>query len=82
MRVGRRSAGDEMGACESGRRRAIVLGEGICDQIAVESLVTGNGPNLDGEGISVVPIGGAQAIGRLPDSVRLLAVGREVGRSV
>jgi OLD-like protein len=44
--------------------RAIVLVEGISDQIALETLAARRGRNLDGEGISVVPIGGAQAIGR------------------
>jgi hypothetical protein len=44
--------------------RAIVLVEGISDQIALETLAARRGRDLDGEGISVVPIGGAQAIGR------------------
>ena len=44
--------------------RAVVLVEGISDQIALETLAARRGRNLDGEGISVVPIGGAQAIGR------------------
>jgi hypothetical protein len=47
-----------------GDARAIVLVEGISDQIALETLAARRGRNLDGEGISVVPIGGAQAIGR------------------
>jgi hypothetical protein len=47
-----------------GDSRAIVLVEGISDQIALETLAARRGRNLDGEGISVVPIGGAQAIGR------------------
>jgi hypothetical protein len=47
-----------------GDSRAIVLVEGISDQIALETLAVRHGRNLDGEGISVVPIGGAQAIGR------------------
>lgn len=42
--------------------RAIVLVEGISDQIALETLAARRGRNLVGEGISVVPIGGAQAI--------------------
>jgi hypothetical protein len=46
-----------------GDSRAIVLVEGISDQIALETLAVRRGRNLDGEGISVVPIGGAQAIG-------------------
>lgn len=47
-----------------GDSRAIVLVEGISDQIALETLAARRGRDLDGEGISVVPIGGAQAIGR------------------
>jgi hypothetical protein len=44
--------------------RAIVLVEGISDQVALETLATRRGRELDGEGVSVVPIGGAHAIGR------------------
>jgi len=44
--------------------RAVVLVEGISDQRAVEALAERRGRNLDAEGISVVPIGGAQSIGR------------------
>jgi hypothetical protein len=46
-----------------GNARAIVLVEGISDQIALETLAARRGRNLDREGVSVVPIGGAQAIG-------------------
>jgi len=42
---------------------AIVLVEGLSDQIALETLATRHGRNLDSEGVVVVPIGGAQAIG-------------------
>jgi hypothetical protein len=41
-----------------------VLVEGISDQYALEALAARRGRNLDAEGVSVVPIGGAQAIGR------------------
>jgi OLD-like protein len=41
-----------------------VLVEGISDQLALEALAARRGRNLADEGISVVPIGGAQAIGR------------------
>jgi len=41
-----------------------VLVEGISDQHALEALAARRGRNLDAEGVSVVPIGGAQAIGR------------------
>jgi len=44
--------------------RAIVLVEGISDQIALATLAARRGRNLDDEGIVVVPIGGAQAVGR------------------
>ena len=43
---------------------AIVLVEGLSDQIAVETLARRRGRNLEREGVVVVPIGGAQAIGR------------------
>lgn len=44
--------------------RAVVLVEGISDQVALEALAERRGRNLAAEGISVVPIGGAQSIGR------------------
>jgi hypothetical protein len=44
--------------------RAVVLVEGISDQRALEALARRRGRNLAAEGISIVPIGGAQAIGR------------------
>jgi OLD-like protein len=44
--------------------RAVVLVEGISDQVALEALAERRGRDLDAEGISVVSIGGAQAIGR------------------
>jgi hypothetical protein len=44
--------------------RAVVLVEGVSDQSALEALAERRGRNLHAEGISVVPIGGAQAIGR------------------
>jgi len=47
-----------------GDARAIVLVEGISDQIALETLAARRDRNLDGEGISVVPIGGAQEMRR------------------
>ena len=42
----------------------MVLVEGISDQRAIEALAERRGRDLDAEGISVVPIGGAQSIGR------------------
>jgi hypothetical protein len=44
--------------------RAIVLVEGLSDQSALEALAERRGRNLDAEGVAVVSIGGAQAIGR------------------
>jgi OLD-like protein len=44
--------------------RAVVLVEGASDQVALEALAARRGRDLDAERISVVPIGGAQAIGR------------------
>jgi hypothetical protein len=43
--------------------RAVVLVEGISDQRALEALAERRGRNLNAERISIVPIGGAQAIG-------------------
>ena len=47
-----------------GELRAVVLVEGISDQRALETLAVRRGRDLDAEGISIVPIGGAQSIGR------------------
>lgn len=44
--------------------RAVVLVEGTSDKLAVETLAQRRRRNLKAEGVSVVPIGGAQAIGR------------------
>lgn len=49
---------------------AVVLVEGISDKCAVEALAERRGRNLDAEGISVVPIGGAQSIGRFMSQFR------------
>ena len=43
---------------------AVVLVEGVSDQAAVEALAERHGRDLGAEGVSVVSIGGAQAIGR------------------
>ena len=45
----------------------VVLVEGLSDQQALEALAERRGRDLDAEGISVVPIGGAQSIGRFLD---------------
>ena len=44
--------------------RAVVVVEGASDRIAVETLAERRGRDLAGAGVSVVAIGGAQAIGR------------------
>jgi hypothetical protein len=44
--------------------RAIVLVEGLSDQIALETLARRRGRDLEREGVLIVPIGGAHAIGR------------------
>jgi Overcoming lysogenization defect protein-like, TOPRIM domain len=44
--------------------RAVVLVEGVSDQRALEALAERQGRNLEAERIAVVPMGGAQAIGR------------------
>jgi hypothetical protein len=47
--------------------KAVVLVEGISDQRALEALAARHGRDLATEGVSVVPIGGAQSIGRFLD---------------
>lgn len=44
--------------------RAIVLVEGISDERALHAVARRRGRDLEAEGVAVVPIGGAQAIGR------------------
>jgi hypothetical protein len=44
-----------------------VLVEGTSDLVAIEALAERRARDLDAEGISLVPIGGAQAIGRFLD---------------
>jgi hypothetical protein len=48
----------------SRRARAVVLVEGISDLVALEALAERRGRDLDAEGVSIVPMGGAHAIGR------------------
>jgi Overcoming lysogenization defect protein-like, TOPRIM domain len=45
--------------------RAVVLVEGVSDQVAVETLAARRGRDLAAEGIAVLPIGGAQGIGKV-----------------
>jgi hypothetical protein len=46
------------------RSRGVVLVEGITDRIALEAVAAKLGRDLAGEGVEIVPIGGAQAIRR------------------
>jgi hypothetical protein len=48
---------------ELGAGSAVVLVEGISDQRALEALAARRGRNLDVEGVSILPVGGAQAVG-------------------
>jgi hypothetical protein len=50
-------------AAEALSARAVVLVEGISDRLAVEALASRRGTDLAAQRVSVVPIGGAQAIG-------------------
>jgi len=47
-----------------GDARAIVLVEGISDQIALETLAVRRGRDLDAEGVAILPMGGVHAITR------------------
>jgi hypothetical protein len=51
------------------RQRWLVLVEGVSDKIAVETLAERLGRDLATEGVDVVAIGGAQAIGRHLDAL-------------
>ena len=44
--------------------RAVVLVEGTSDQVALETLARRRSRDLAAEGVAVIPMGGAQAIGR------------------
>ena len=46
------------------KRRAVVLVEGTSDRVALEALAGRRDRDLDAEGVAVVPMGGAQSIGR------------------
>jgi histidinol dehydrogenase len=50
--------------------RAVILVEGVSDQIAAETLARRRGRRLGAEGVTVGPVGGAHAIARLPEAVR------------
>jgi hypothetical protein len=46
---------------------AVVLVEGTSDQVALAALAERHGRSLDAESVSIVPIGGAHAVGRFLD---------------
>ena len=56
----------------------VVFVEGMSDEVAVRALATRLGRDLEADGVRVVPIGGAQAIGRflasLPSGTRALGL--------
>jgi hypothetical protein len=52
---------------EASSARAVVLVEGISDRVALQALAERRGRNLEAEGVAIVPMGGAQAIGRFLD---------------
>jgi hypothetical protein len=54
-------------AAEAFLARTVVLVEGVSDRLALETLAVRRGRNLDAEGISIVPIGGATNIGSFLD---------------
>ena len=58
-----RALDDQARASDGSFARAVVLVEGLSDKAALEALAERRGRNLDTEGISIVPMGGAQAIG-------------------
>jgi hypothetical protein len=49
--------------------RTVVLVEGVSDKLALETLAVRRGRDLEADGISVVSLGGAQAIGRFLESL-------------
>jgi hypothetical protein len=57
----------ESPASAVGDARAVVVVEGISDRIALETLARRRGRDLAAERVAIVPIGGAQAIGRFLD---------------
>jgi hypothetical protein len=56
-----------MGLVRADSPRTVVLVEGASDKLALETLAERRGRNLDAESVSVVPVGGAHAIGSFLD---------------
>lgn len=52
----------ERALAKARQAEAVILVEGIADQIAIETLAPRLGRDLDSEGVVVLPVGGAQAI--------------------
>lgn len=59
--------------------QAVVLVEGLSDRCALEALADRRGRDLAAEGVAVVPIGGAQAIGRFVDRYGPRGLGLRLG---
>jgi hypothetical protein len=59
-----------------GAPSAVVLVEGVSDQLAVEALAARRGRDLNAEGVAVVAIGGAGNIRRFVDLIRCLGSAR------
>ena len=53
-----------MALAKAGGARAVILVEGISDQIAVETVAARRGLDLGAEGVAVVPAGGAHGFAR------------------
>src|ERR671931_2206880 len=62
--VARQRAAPRGGRRPSTRPRAVVLVEGTSDQVALQTLAERRGRDLAAEGVAIVPMGGAQSIGR------------------
>ncbi|TMC52783.1 MAG: ATP-dependent endonuclease [Chloroflexi bacterium] len=58
-----------------GRASAVVLVEGVSDRLALEALAVRRGRELDAEGVSVVPMGGATNIASFLERYRPHGVG-------
>jgi len=56
----------------------VVLVEGVSDEIAVETLAARTGRELEAEGVSVIPMGGATNIRRLLDQIGPSLVGSKL----
>jgi hypothetical protein len=56
-----------MGLVRADSPRTVVLVEGASDKLALETLAERRGRNLDAESVSVIPVGGAHAIGSFLD---------------